>query len=83
MSVGTRTVSPMKPSAVEQMETLGRHFDTIRETQADAARVAARLAEQVDEARRYAEAAGRDAARNGSRPPCPGPRGPARVAEAA
>ena len=76
-------MSPMKPSAVEQMGTLGRHFDTIRETQADAARVAARLAAQIDEARRYAEAAGRDAARNGSQPPCPGSRVPARVAEAA
>ena len=52
MSVGTRSVSPMKPSTVEQMETLGRHFDTIRETQADTARVAARQAGQVDETRR-------------------------------
>ncbi|WP_166785420.1 HNH endonuclease signature motif containing protein [Cryobacterium cryoconiti] len=52
----------MKPSAVEQMETLGRHFDAIRETQAEAARVHARLVEQVDEARRFAETAARQAA---------------------
>ena len=62
MSVGARSVCLMKPSAVEQMETLGRHFDAIRETQAEAARVDARLVEQVDEARRFAEAAARDAA---------------------
>ncbi|TFC44347.1 HNH endonuclease signature motif containing protein [Cryobacterium shii] len=54
----------MKPSVVEQMETLGRHFDAIRETQAEAARVDARLAEQVDQARRFAEAVVRDAARD-------------------
>ena len=52
MSVGTRSVSPMKPSSAEQMETLGRHFDTIRETQADTARDATRLTGQVDETHR-------------------------------
>ena len=62
MSVGARNVCLMKPSAVEQMETLGRHFDAIRETQAEAARVDARLVEQIDEARRFAEAAAREAA---------------------
>ncbi|HSP52003.1 MAG TPA: hypothetical protein VLO00_03820, partial [Cryobacterium sp.] len=66
----------MKPSTSEQLQTLGRHFDAIRETQAEAARVDARLAEQVDEARRFAEdvardaaLAARDAARDG--PPIP------------
>ncbi|HSP52103.1 MAG TPA: DUF222 domain-containing protein [Cryobacterium sp.] len=54
----------MKPSTSEQLQTLGRHFDAIRETQAEAARVDARLAEQVDEARRFAEDVARDAARD-------------------
>ncbi|TFC83954.1 HNH endonuclease [Cryobacterium cheniae] len=62
MSAVTRNVTPMKPSYSEQLETLGRHFDAIRETQAESARVDARLAEQVDEARRFAEALGRNAA---------------------
>ncbi|TFC47698.1 DUF222 domain-containing protein [Cryobacterium sp. TMT2-17-1] len=53
----------MKPSYSERRERLGRHFDAIRETQADAARVDARLAEQVDQARRFAEALARNAAR--------------------
>ena len=52
MSVGTRSVSPMKPSTAEQVETLGRHFDTIRETQADTAGDAERLTGQVDETHR-------------------------------
>jgi hypothetical protein len=67
MSVGTRNVTLMKHSYSEQLETLGRHFDAIKETQAEAARVAARLAEQVDEARRYAEAAAREAVREAAR----------------
>ncbi|TFC30977.1 hypothetical protein, partial [Cryobacterium sp. TMT2-18-2] len=52
----------MKPSYCEQLESLGRHFDAIRETQAESARVDARLAEQVDQARRFAEALARNAA---------------------
>ncbi|HSP76459.1 MAG TPA: DUF222 domain-containing protein [Cryobacterium sp.] len=56
----------MKPSYSEQLETLGRHFDAIRAAQADAARVDARLAEQVDQARRFAESLARDAAASAS-----------------
>ncbi|WP_166784931.1 HNH endonuclease signature motif containing protein, partial [Cryobacterium sp. TMT2-42-4] len=52
----------MKPSYCEQLESLGRHFDAIRETQAESARVDARLTEQVDQARRFAEALARNAA---------------------
>ncbi|TFD29434.1 HNH endonuclease [Cryobacterium cryoconiti] len=63
MSVVARNVSLMKTSYSEQQQTLGRHFDVIRETQADSARVAARLAEQVDKARRCAEAGATQAAR--------------------
>ena len=74
MSVVTRNVCLMKPSYSEQLQTLGRHFDAIRETQAESARVAARLAEQVDEARRYAEAAAREAARDGTSAPPGAPR---------
>ncbi|WP_104099375.1 HNH endonuclease signature motif containing protein [Cryobacterium sp. M96] len=51
----------MKPSYREQLECLGRHFDAIRETQAESARVDARLAEQVDQARRFAEVLALDA----------------------
>ncbi|TFD34841.1 hypothetical protein E3T40_09515 [Cryobacterium sp. TMT1-19] len=78
----------MKPSDSGQRERLGRHFDAIREMQADAARVDARLAEQVDRARRFAEALARDAAQAakdkaregprqwpGSRPGYPAPGG--------
>ena len=69
MSVGTRNVCLMKPSTSEQLQTLGRHFDAILETQAESARVDVRLAEQVDEARRFAEATAREAARDGTSAP--------------
>ncbi|TFC98778.1 HNH endonuclease [Cryobacterium sinapicolor] len=62
MSVVTRNVCLMKPSDSEQLEHLGSHFDAIRETQAESARVDARRAEQVDQARRFAEALARSAA---------------------
>ncbi|WP_166806151.1 HNH endonuclease [Cryobacterium cheniae] len=52
----------MKPSYSEQLESLGRHFDASRETQAESPRVDARLAEQVDQARRFAETLARNAA---------------------
>ncbi|HSP51793.1 MAG TPA: DUF222 domain-containing protein, partial [Cryobacterium sp.] len=63
----------MKPSYAEQLQTLGRHFDAIRETQAEAARVDARLAEQVDQARRFAESLARDAAQAAKNTPRAGP----------
>ncbi|TFC49816.1 DUF222 domain-containing protein, partial [Cryobacterium shii] len=56
MSVGTRNVILMKPSFIEQQETRGEHFDAIRETHGKLARVAAELAELIDEAHRYATA---------------------------
>ncbi|TFC92772.1 MULTISPECIES: hypothetical protein [Cryobacterium] len=53
----------MKTSNSDQQQTLGRHFDAIRETQADTAWVAAGLAEQIDAARLCADAGAALAAR--------------------
>ena len=63
MSVVARNVACMKPSFVEEQEARGRHFDAIKAAYDDVARANARLAHEVEEARRHGEATANAAAR--------------------
>lgn len=68
MSVVARNVTGMKSSFVEEQEARGRHFDAIRAAHEDVARATARLAREVEEARRHGQATANAAARvRGSR----------------
>jgi hypothetical protein len=63
MSVVARNVSCMKPSLVEEQEALGRQFDAIKAAHDDVARASARLAHEVEKARRQGQATANAAAR--------------------